>query len=685
MRARAGAVLVALVLAGACTRSAPPKEAAAARAPDLFLITLDTVRADALGFAGNREVETPHLDRFAAEGRVFTNAHAHNVVTLPSHACILTGLYPFHHHLHDNVSPPLDPSIPTLATLLRARGYATAAFVGAFPLDARFGLGAGFEVYDDKYGKGRESTEFTMAERAAPEVIRPALEWLSKPDARPRFLWVHLYDAHAPYAPPSPFAERYAKNPYLGEIAALDAALLPLLDAIRARERSLAVVTADHGESLGEHGEETHGLFAYEATLHVPLVLRGSGVTPGTDSRPARHVDVAPTLLAAAGPAGAAPFDGAPLLAAESPSRSYFEALSATFNRGWAPLRGVLDTGKKYIDLPLPELYDLPADPREAKNLLPDDEKLRAFRRLIPPEAYDEKRPGAPRAEDAAKLRSLGYLPGSAPAKAAYGPGDDPKRLVPLDAALQRAVSLYQRGRLQDAIAALKGVVKARPTMAAGYEQLAFLYQQKGDLGAAERTLRDSFSRKIATEAMAQRLALVLCEAGRPKEAVAVLEPYAASKDPDTLDALGIAWSDGGDLGHAVEAFSRALALDAGDARARQNLGIAYLKADDPQRARAELEAALAINDRLAGAWNGLGVARARLNDVDGALAAWRKSYESDPTRLDGLLNLGLLAARTGRAEAAKAALGEFLEHAPPGMPERRQAEEALRASETAR
>ncbi|HKC24758.1 MAG TPA: sulfatase-like hydrolase/transferase, partial [Thermoanaerobaculia bacterium] len=606
-------------------------------------------------------------------------------LTLPSHATILSGLLPPHHGLRDNGAGRFPADRETMASRFSASGYRTGAFVGSFVLDHRFGLNRGFEIYDDEVNRDPASPAALEAERPGSVVVDRALEWLARENGKPFFAWVHLYDAHAPYAPPSPFAERYAKNPYLGEIAALDAALLPLLDAIRARERSLAVVTADHGESLGEHGEETHGLFAYEATLHVPLVLRGSGVTPGTDSRPARHVDVAPTLLAAAGPAGAAPFDGAPLLAAESPSRSYFEALSATFNRGWAPLRGVLDTGKKYIDLPLPELYELSTDPREAKNLLPDDEKLRAFRRLIPPEAYDEKRPGAPRAEDAAKLRSLGYLPGSAPAKAAYGPGDDPKRLVPLDAALQRAVSLYQRGRLQDAIAALKGVVKARPTMAAGYEQLAFLYQQKGDLGAAERTLRDSFSRKIATEAMAQRLALVLCEAGRPKEAVAVLEPYAASKDPDTLDALGIAWSDSGDLGRAVEAFSRALALDAGDARARQNLGIAYLKADDPQRARAELEAALAINDRLAGAWNGLGVARARLNDVDGALAAWRKSYESDPTRLDGLLNLGLLAARTGRAEAAKAALGEFLEHAPPGMPERRQAEEALRASETAR
>jgi arylsulfatase A-like enzyme/Tfp pilus assembly protein PilF len=681
----AAAVLAALaVLAGSGCRR-PEAAARTTKKPDLFLITLDTVRADALGFAGNHEVETPNIDRFAREGRVFTFAHAHNVVTLPSHTCILTGLYAFHHGLRDNVSPPLDPSIPTIAAMLKAQGYATAAFVGAFPLDSRFGLAPGFEVYDDRYGKGRESTEFTIAERPAPEVIRPALEWLGKPDERPRFLWVHLYDAHAPYTPPPPFDQRYAKNPYLGEIAGLDAALVPLFDAIRARADSFTVLTADHGESLGEHGEETHGLFAYEATLHVPLVVRGRGAAPGEDAREARHVDVVPTFLAAAGIAAPQGLDGVSLLSQTPPDRSYFEALTTSLNRGWAPLRGILEGSEKYVDLPVAELYDLATDPHESKNLLPDEEKHRAFRRLVPEAAYAAAKTAEPRAEDAARLRSLGYLPGAAATKASYGPEDDPKRLVGLDGSLQRAVAEYQRGELATAIATLKRVVAARPTMGVAYEQLAFLYQQSGDLRAAEKTLRTAAEKKIATESMDQRLALVLCEAGRPKEAIQVLVPRAESKDPDTLVALGMAYSDAGDLGRSVDAFSRALALDPGDARARQNLGIAYLKADDPVRAKTELEKALAINGRLAGAWNALGVARARLEDVDGALAAWHSAYESDPSRLDGLFNLGLLAARTGRTDDARSALTNFLEHAPKNAPERAQAEEALRAIGPAR
>lgn len=670
-------VLAALALVGGCARPSRPEERSEPRRPDLFLITLDTVRADALGFSGNHEVETPNMDRFAREGRIYTFAHAHNVVTLPSHACILTGLYAFHHGLHDNVSPPLDPSIPTLATLLKAKGYATAAFVGAFPLDSRFGLANGFEVYDDHYGKGRESTDFAMSERPAPEVLRPALEWLSKPESRPRFLWVHLYDAHSPYIPPPPFAERYAAKPYLGEIAGIDAEIVPLLDAIRARERSLTVLTADHGESLGEHGERTHGIFAYESTLHVPLVLRGVGVTPGVDPRPVRHVDIAPTLLEAAGVA-APGLDGVALSASAASVPSYFEALTANLSRGWAPLRGVVDGRNKYVDLPIPELYDLAGDPTETRNLLPDEARRRDFRRRMPEAAFAPAKSAGVRSEDAARLRSLGYLPGSAPSKASYGPEDDPKRLVDLDAAIQDAVAQYQRGELDRAIATEKRVVARRPTMAVAYEQLAFLQQQKGNLGEAERTLKTAVARKIATEGMIQRLALVLCEAGRPKDAVAALAPYSESKDPDTFVTLGVAFSDAGDLGRAVDAFSRALALDPSDARAHQNMGIAYLKADDPARGKEELEKAIAINDHLSPAWNALGVARARLDDVDGALVAWRRSFECDPSRLDGLFNLGLLAARTGRAEEARTALQTFLERAPKDAPERRRAEEAL-------
>src|SRR5947209_17874497 len=213
------ALLAFLVLIAA----APPAAKAPARPAsrgDVVLITIDTLRADAPGFAGNRRSQTPVLDRLAGQGRVFTNAHAHNVVTLPSHTNILTGLYPFQHGVRDNSGFRLPANVPTLATVLKGAGFATGAFVGAFPLDSQFGLNHGFDVYDDHYPKGSNDTEFVMAERRGDEVVRLALAWWKQQRGRPRFLWVHLYDPHAPYPPPKPFASRSKSSRYLRDVAA---------------------------------------------------------------------------------------------------------------------------------------------------------------------------------------------------------------------------------------------------------------------------------------------------------------------------------------------------------------------------------------------------------------------------------------------------------------------------------
>ena len=338
-------------LAGVMLAAAPPPKAPKPRPPapaaasrDIVLITIDTLRADAPGFSGNPKSETPVLDRLAAQGRVFTNAHAHNVVTLASHTNILTGLYPFQHGIRDNTGFRLAAKFPTLATVLHGAGYTTGAFVGAFPLDSQFGLDHGFDVYDDHYPKGSHATEFYLPERRGDEVVRLALAWWrAQAGKKPRFLWVHLYDPHAPYEPPEPFASRFKTNAYLGEVAAADSFLAPLLGPfLDGREKpALVVVTGDHGESLGEHGEQTHGLFTYEATLKVPLVVWGRGVVPGRDARSARHVDIFPTILQAAGLSPPA----ASVLGVRRPGRtllappadagdSYFEALSTTLNRG---------------------------------------------------------------------------------------------------------------------------------------------------------------------------------------------------------------------------------------------------------------------------------------------------------------------------------------------------------------
>ena len=674
-RILAPAVLLLAALAGGgvwwlLARRAGPG-AGAARGADVVLVTLDTLRHDALGFAGNRGVETPVLDALAAAGRTYPEAHAHNVVTLPSHANILTGLYPHQHGVRDNSGFTLTPRFPTLATLLRGAGYSTAAFVAAFPLDARFGLGRGFDVYDDRYPEGSAPTAFVIAERPGDQVVAPALAWWRANAGRKRFLWVHLYDPHAPYAPPEPFASRYAADRYLGEVAATDAYLAPLLGPFLAGEEepALVAVTADHGEALGDHGEVSHGLFAYEATLKVPLVLWGAGVEPGTDRRPARHVDLLPTLLAAVGVEAPAGLPGRSLLGPPGPAgrQLYFEALSPYLNRGWAPLRGVLGGQDKLIELPLPELYDLAADPAEGRNLVERERRtVHALRAALPREAVWPPKGGAVSGDEAARLRSLGYLAGSAGGKTRFTAEDDPKRLVALDRQLHQVVDLYSRGDLAAAAALAREVVAARPEMSAGYEHLALILRQQERVGEAVAVLEEALAHGAATPTLVRELGLALAELGRAEEAVRVLAPVAApGEDLEAMNALAAAYYTGGRLAEAQAELERVLARDPGNVKALESLGAVALAAGRPRQAAAHLERALAANPGLPIAWNTLGVARYQLGEVPAALAAWERSAALDPRQFDALYNLGVVAAQAGERAKARAALERFLATAP--------------------
>jgi len=650
--------------------------AGAKDSPEVVLITLDTVRADSVGFSGSGKVETPALDRLAREGLVFESARASNVVTLPSHANMLTGLYPYQHGVRDNTGFRLGTEIPTLATELGERGYATGAFVGAFPLDSRYGLDRGFEVYDDSYPPGASPYDFELRERPAAEVVQAARSWYAKEKGRPRFLWVHLYDAHAPYRPPAPFAERYPGDPYLGEIAAMDAALGPLFSDIRGSGRgTLVVVTSDHGEALGDHGEVTHGLFAYEATLKVPLLLWWPGrIAPERSRVAARHVDVFPTVVEAAGAQKPEGLPGRSLLTAESASgrdesrTTYFEALSTSLNRGWAPLTGLVDGGHKFIDLPVPELYDLARDPGESANVASSrPDVVRRLKSLLPPGA-SQARAAPAGSEEAGKLLSLGYLSGSGAQKASFTEEDDPKRLVALDSKIHHVIELYQEGDLPGATRLAREVLRERPGMAVGYEFLAFLLQQAGRAKEAAEQLSDSVRLGLASESMRARLALVLSESGRAAEALAVLESLASSADPETQNARGIVLADAGRVAEAVAVFEKVAAADPGDPITLQNLGIALLKGGDAAGALARFDRALAISGKLPRAWNAKGVAQARLHDESGALASWRRAAELDPKQFDALYNIGIVASRRGEAAAAREALKRFIATAPPAL-----------------
>jgi arylsulfatase A-like enzyme/Tfp pilus assembly protein PilF len=673
---RALACAACAVAITACGRPAATREAGL----NVLLITIDTLRADALGVYGNAKAPTPSIDRLAADGVRFTRAHAQTVVTLPSHANILSGRYPFHHGVHENAGFRFPPEMDTLATLLKARGYRTGAFVSAFPLDLRFGLGRGFDVYDDQYGKDAEKSAFRVPERRGADTVAAALEWLNRFGQRPPwFAWVHLYEPHFPYDPPEPFASRFKDAPYLGEVAAADAALAPLIRPIVAAGAAgptLVVLTGDHGESLGEHGEMTHGLFAYESTLRIPFIVFAPRLLkPRVIDEPVRHVDIVPTVLEAIGVPLPAELDGRSLwtMAATGQATAapaYFESLSASINRGWAPLFGASRGSLKYIDLPIPELYDLATDPAETRNLVTERPgEVRELQHLLAQWRGADR--GSPRiaesAETRERLRSLGYVTATPATNTRFTDADDPKRLIVIDRAIDEVVTRYQRGDLRGAIALGRDVVRRRPDMALSLEHLAFLYNEAGDHRAAADAIRRALALNPGASDIAALLGAYLTEAGLASEAVARLAPYANQPQPDVdvVIAYGVALASTGRTQEALAEFNRARALDPANALPLVDIGTVYLMAGDLDRAAPAFTSALQIGPGSARAHNSLGVIAARRHDYDAALAHWQRAIALDPHDYQTLYNLGDVFIQLGRAEEARPYWERYVREAP--------------------
>ncbi|MDE2976056.1 MAG: sulfatase-like hydrolase/transferase [Acidobacteriota bacterium] len=674
-------------------------------------MTIDTLRADALGFAGNAAATTPHLDGLAAGGWVFERAHAHSVMTLPSHANLLTGRLPYEHGVRDNAGFVLPDSVPTAAEAFAAAGFRAAAFVAAFPLDARYGLDRGFEVYDDSYPEG-SSRGMAVAERSGDEVVAAAVSWWRRHEGERRFLWVHLYEPHVPYEPPPPFAARFPDRPYLGEVAAADAHVGRLHEVVAQSDGGaevLFVVTSDHGEGLGDHGEETHGLFAYEATLAVPLLFWAEALTAARIDSPVGHVDVLPTMLEAAaveaptltGTAGHSLWRDPGGGSAGSAARraTYFEALHSNLQRGWAPLRGVVgrtpakegagsgSPGRllKYVSLPRPELYDLDADPAEARNLhAAEREAATALAELLPAESEWPPAAGAVSEEERRALQSLGYLSssGGVSLPRAYGEEDDPKSLVDVDRMIQDYSVAYQAGRLEEAEALARRMIERRPGMGLGYANLAQVLLDQGRIEEALRLMIDAERRSLASPFLERQLALTLAQVGRAQDAVRLMERHVRSTDPDALDVLGLVLAEAGQSARAREVLSRSLEIDERNPRARQNLALAALHEADWPLCEREARAALALNPALPLSWNYLGIALFNQRRTDEAIQAWLRSVALDPGDLDVLFNLANVAARSGRADIARPALERYVKEASvPSLGDRHAAELAVARS----
>jgi tetratricopeptide (TPR) repeat protein len=400
----------------------------------------------------------------------------------------------------------------------------------------------------------------------------------------------------------------------------------------------------------------------------VPLVVWGPGVAAGRDGRPARHVDIVPTILERLGLAAPHRLPGRSLLEPAGPVDSYFESLSTALNRGWAPLRGVLHDGRKYIDLPIAELYSLPDDPREEQNLATARSgQARELRDSLPAaSAWPPPGRKAPTSEDTAKLRSLGYVVGNVEPKSSYGPEDDPKTLLAADHQLHLIIDLYSRGKYPEAVAAARALIAKRPDVGEAYEDLALALRMLERGEEAVAVLRQGLGRVRSRQSLQLQLGMTLAELGRPGEAVAVLAPLTADDDPDTLRVYASALSDAGNQPQALAIFARAAALAPGDPRILEAQGTAELRQDHPKEARDLLRRALERNPKLASSWNTLGVALFRTDGARAAIDAWKRAVELDPTLYDSLYNLGLVASGIGDRPTARAALRQFVATAPP-------------------
>ncbi len=591
---RAGGVALAAAVVAGCGAGSP--EPAASPARHLVLVTIDTLRADRLGAYGHASARTPASDALAAGGARFDRAFATAPITLPSHASLLTGRYPpAHGARHNGMS--VHAGTPTLAGMLREAGFATAAFVAAFPLDRRFGLAAGFETYGDRLPRGAGGRPAN--ERAGQAVVDEATAWMAAHRDARMFLWVHLFEPHAPYGTPGdrrPVAARYDD-----EVAEADRQVGRLLDALgSARDQALVVLTGDHGEAFGEHGEIGHSVFAYDTTLRVPLVMAGPGVRPQVVAEPVGLVDVLPTALALLGlpPAESDGVSVAPLLAGGTlPARAlYAESFAPLLDFGWSPLRTLREAGRKYIAAPRPELYDLDADPGETRDLsatVPDVARRMAGSVERVSTAHVETPTVA--SDAARRLQSLGYVSSRArtPAGAALA---DPKDRRELAARLAEVTS----GELSGAglEAALRAILADDPGNPQAHLRLGFVLAESNRCRDAQPHFTAAIDARLPTADA--HLGLAGCLAADRRFAAAekvladglVVEP----ENPVVVANQGVVRSDAGRPLDAVPLFERALALDPDFLEARFQLAVALARGG---RRLAALEAARALYDRL--------------------------------------------------------------------------------------
>lgn len=610
-------VLTAALTLGACNRETTPKEpSASARRPSILLVTLDTTRADAIGPEAVG-IETPSFNALAARGRRFRWAYATVPQTLPSHTSMLTGLYPAGHGIHENARHLADTQ-PLLAEKLHGAGYRTAAFVSAFALARRFGLARGFDKYDDEQPAG-------VAERTAKETTDRVVEFLREPVTQPLFLWVHYYDPHYPYTPPEPFLSRYAKQPYLGEVASMDEQLGRLAAAFEQQVKGpiAIVLVGDHGEGLGEHGEQQHGDLLYQATMHVPLVLIGPRVAPGVSTSPVSTRRIFHTILDWAG------IDATNSLIRGDAEIVVGEAMKPFLDYGWQPQVMAIEGNRKAILAGKLEVYDVAADPGETHDLAAGANLSRQARATLHdypvPSMEAQQSAGNLNDEERRKLAALGYV-SSVAKPVVRQDAPRPADMAPMFAILEEAARLFVREQYAQAIPLLEQILVKDPHnldaalrlatahSALGHEQAALAAFRRAEVIAPnsadvrtylalhyartaewpkavpmlEQIVAESPDKVPALEA----LAVLRERQGRVEDAVRLRQKVYALRSPTAaeLTGLGEMQMSLGQTAAAIESFEKARALQGAEFKHDTELGVLYLASNRLDEARAALD-----------------------------------------------------------------------------------------------
>jgi len=630
-------LFVLAVLGGVALRSTRlvREEAAGGRTGryNVLLITIDTLRADHLGCYGADKAETFSIDRLASDGVLFEHAETSAPVTLPAHASILTGTYPAYHGVRNNGTYRLGPRAHTLAEVLHTYSYHTGAVVSGYPLVTRFGLSQGFDSYDDRL-PAEKLRQLGFRERKAEEVARSGLSWIAENSGQRFFLWLHFFDPHAPYVPPSPYAEHFSRSPYDGEIAYVDRQVGRVLEELRRRdlsEKTLVILVSDHGEGLGDHGEATHGVFLYESTLRVPMILSLPGVLPGGKrvATPVRTIDLMPTVLRLVDLPEPEDLQGTSLLPlttrrpADLLLKSLSESILPRENYGWSELASVRIGDWKYVLAPREELYDLRTDPGERRNLAGTREaELGRFREEVHRLMADAAPVGSAIAyrqelDETARerLRSLGYI--WAPGPAGGNPFPDPKDRIALLGALDDAGNLYGRGDFASAVEKYNEVLKTDPGNLTALLHRGNARVETGDMTGAAADF----------------------------EVVLVHRP----RSPEVLLNLGSALLGQGLLNEAARIFRQVLELEPDSDKAFTSLGLVLIRQEHPDEATEMFRKALAFNPVSVEAQQGLAGALSAGGKPKEAEAAYRKAVEANPADPAAALALARILYTAGR------------------------------------